>query len=340
MYTYIVRIKQKGYTDFFIALIPVTVLLTTTIALQQGVGTDYDSYYSLAEGVKNSGWMLERSEFLFVGLIELVKKTGYPQLLFFVTGFIQVTFLTLIAYEFKKMGYKMHHYFFLYFALSLTFFNQFNIIRQYIAVYIVVYAIMKLIDDKKVTFISLIVLASLFHSSAIYFIFFIFLRKLLKKKYSMRLIFLITGLLLILYFVDTQKYIDLLLSYTSYSNYIEGNYSGRMRIDGVITKLPKLAITLVSSYLISKSDLSEKELQLTNLGYLGMFALIMTFSSTVIWRLYQYVDLLIIFPVLILFSKKEYKNIKIMIAGILLIILIIKIVFIPRGEYLYNSILF
>ncbi len=90
-------------------------------------------------------------------------------MIFVLVGAIQVSALMLIAYEIKKLGYKMHDFFFLYFTLSLTFFNQFNGIRQYIAVYIVAYAFLKLINNKKITFVILIAIARLFHSSSMFF---------------------------------------------------------------------------------------------------------------------------------------------------------------------------
>ncbi len=59
----------------------------------------------------------------------------------------------------------------------------------------------------------------------------------------------------------------------------------------------------------------------------------MSFSSSLIWRFYQYVDLFITFSVLILFNDEKYKTHKILIFLALLIMLIIKIVVIPKGEY-------
>ena len=340
IYSFLVQTKQKRYIEFLIAFIPVTVLLIMTLGLQKGVGTDYYTYYSLAEGSKGMGWIAGRSEVLFIWLVELIIKIGKPQLLFVFVGSIQVVFLTLIAYEVKKIGYKMHDFFFLYFTLSLTFFNQFNGIRQYIAVYIVVYAFIKLIDKKKLLFGCLIIIASLFHSSSIFFLPFIILGKLLEKKIPIKLMILIMGVLIILTTLDISKYIELLLSYTSYKSYIGSNYFGRLSSQGIITKLPKLMIVLFSTYLINKKDLVKKEIQLINLSYIGIFVLIMSFSSTLIWRFYQFVDLLIIFPVLILFTDKRYKNIKVVISLILFIMLIIKIIILPRGEYLYRTILF
>lgn len=339
-YSFLVQIKQKNYKEFLSAYIPIVIVLILTLGLQDGVGTDYYSYYSLADGSKSMGWIAGRSEILFIWLVELVIRIGKPQLLFVLAGSIQIVFLTLIAYEIKKIGYKTHEFFFLYFTLSLTFFNQFNGIRQYIAVYIVVYAFLKLIENNRLIFCLLIIAASLFHSSSIFFLPFVLVGKLLEKKMSTKLLISIIGVLIVLTIVDVSKYIELLLSYTPYKNYIGSSYLGRLSFQGIITKIPKIVIVLFSSYIVKKRDLVKKEIQLLNLSYISIFILIMSFSSTLIWRFYQYVDLMIIFPVLMLFSDEKYKMLKIIISIILFAMLIIKIIVMPRGEYLYKSIVF
>ena len=91
-YSFLVQTKQKRYIEFLIAFIPVTVLLILTLGLQKGVGTDYYTYYSLAEGSKGMGWIAGRSESLFIWLVELIIKIGKPQLLFVLVGSIQVIF--------------------------------------------------------------------------------------------------------------------------------------------------------------------------------------------------------------------------------------------------------
>lgn len=342
IYSYLIRLKknENECISFILGYLPIAILLIMTLGLQYDVGTDYYSYLSLADGSKNMSWIANRSEILFISLVQIIIKIGNPQMLFVLVGSIQVLFLLLITYELKKLNLKLHNFFFLYFTLSLTFFNQFNGIRQYIAVYIVVYAFIKLINEKKILFVSLIILASLFHSSAIYFLPFIILGRLLKKRVPIKIVILISGILIIVSMIEISKFIEILLSFTSYKSYIGSNYFGRMPIKGIITKLPKLIVVLYSSYLIDKKDLVEKEVELLNLGYIGIFVLIMSFTSTLIWRFYQYVDLFIVFPVLILFNEEKYKTIKIVISILLFIMLIVKIIVIPKGEYAYQSIIF
>ena len=340
IYLYVVRVKPKNVWEFALYFLPVGGMLTMVLGLQEGVGTDYFSYYRIAEGLGSVGWMVNRNEVLFIYLIDFVKKLGSPQLLFVLVGTIQVTFLMLITYEIKKLELKLNDFFFLYFALSLVFFNQFNGIRQYIAVYIIVYALLQLIlHEKKFLFVSLVGIASLFHSSAIFFLVFLVLHKLKNLAWPFRRILLALGVLLVIVILDPTKYIELLLSYTKYRNYIGSSFFRRMSFMGIITKIPKLLVVLFVSFYLEKDELSAEERRLMNLGYMACGVMIMSFSSFVIWRFYQYVDLFITFPVLLFFDRKEHGKIKIFIALALLVMLVFKIVLFPRGEYLYNSIL-
>lgn len=339
-YSYLVQVKGKK-TDYFVFFIPIGILLVLVLGLQNNVGTDYNTYLSLADGTKGYGWIESKSEVLFVYLIKIVKMLDNPQLIFIFAAIIQVAFLSLIAFEVKKIGYKLHNFFFLYFFLSLTFFNQFNGIRQYIAVYIIAYSIFKLRENKVFLFIFLVFLASLFHSSAIFCIAFILIRKLLKKRIPYSAIIIIMLGLVTLRFINLDPIYIKLLSYTKYSHYAHARYFGKLSIKGIITKIPKIIISMFSAYVIErkKDSLIYKDRFLLNMSYITIAVLILSFTSTMIWRFYQYLDLFIIFPVLSLMEDTNKRDYSILISLALIVMLVIKIIIIPQGEYMYKSIL-
>lgn len=340
MYVYLVDLESKKLSDFLLTYSPIWIMLILILSLQYGVGTDYFTYLELADGSKGMGWIEAKSEFLFIWLVNLVKQIGISQVLFLLVAIIQVSFLALIAYEVRKMDCKLHHFFFLYFTLSLTFFNQFNGIRQYVAVYMIIYAIFNLIYNKKIKFIILVLLASLFHHSAILFLLLIPIRKILNKRLPVEGVIIGLLVLLVISSLDLTKYVNKILSYTPYRGYIGSKYFRRTPIQGIITKIPKLLITMFSAYLIKDQSLNDKEVSLLNLSYIANGVLILSFASTIIWRFYQYIDLFTIFPSLILFRSKSNKDMKLSIALLLFVILFVKIIILPRGEYLYRSILF
>lgn len=342
LYTSRRKVNSEKFFDFVRYFAPIGVLLILFLSLQYDVGTDYFSYLSVAEGTKSINWIKHKAEYLFVTLVYLARWIGVPQLIFAFSGTIQVFFLMLITYEVKKIGYKLTNFFFLYFTLALVFFNQFNGIRQYIAVYIIVYALFKLREDKKILFVSLVILARLFHASAIYFIILLFIKELLDKKISFNVIFICLLVLVILSFVNLDDIYIKILSYTPYKHYATSNYFSRMSIRGIITKIPKIIIVLFASYLIEKKiyKVNKADRFLLNMSYISLAVMILTFSSTLIWRFYQYFDLFIIFPVLTLMENGYKKSYEIMIISALVAMLIVKILIIPQGEYLYRSILF
>ena len=335
------ELNKNKYDKYFKYILPVGIALVAILTFQYNVGTDYPAYIQIAEGTKGMGWIERKSEYLFIYLVNLVRLIGIPQLLFFFSALIQVTFLLLIAFEVKKLNFKLHKFFFLYFTLCTAFFSQFNGVRQYIAIYIVTYAFFKLLEDKNFAFIALIIFAAFFHSSAKYFIIFVLLKPIIKKKIPFKLILFAMVGLLILSFFDMNNVYTKIISYTPYSHYAKFDFFTRMPLSRIITKIPKLGIPLFAAYLIEKEkDVTTKKRFLLNMSYISMFVMILSFNLNVIIRIYQYVDIFILFPVLMIFEDRDKKDLNTFIVLILISMLLLKILALPSGEYLYRSILF
>lgn len=341
LYLFIIRIKSENKVKFIVYFFPISTLLVLILGLQYNVGTDYFSYLHLASGNSGLKFITNHYEYLFAFLVRFVRYFKEPQLIFLFSAIIQISFFTLIVYELKKMKFKLHIFFFLYFTLMLIFFNQFNGIRQYISVYIIIYALFKLINSKKIIFITLVFLASLFHISSLIFLIFLILNPLLKMKFSKyKIIIIICSFILISLYDFSNIYIKIIKYLPFYNNYIHSTYFGRLSLQGIITKIPKLIIVISSIYFIDHSKLSKKETYLINLSYISIITLVMSFTSTLIWRFYHYLDFFLIIPVLLLFHNKKYKKLRLLFGLILLFMFITKVILIPRGEYLYRWIIF
>lgn len=345
LYSYANRLKIKK-KSFFVFILPIAILLILFLGFQSEVGGDYLSYLGLADGSKSLGYMEAKNEYLFIYLVKLVRILDLPQLIFLFTGIIQIFFLMLIIYEIKKMDFKLYNFFFLYFSLALVFFNQFNGIRQYMAVYIIIYSIFKLKDSKYVSFILLVIIASLFHSSSIFFLVFLLIKPLLEKEFSFNKILLFLIILFVFSLTNLDFVWTKLLAYTKYSSYITSEYFQRTPTRGIITKIPKIVLMLFSAYVIENKNktknktknIESKHRYLLNMSYISVAVMILSFSSTIIWRFYQFFDFFIIFPVLFLMEDESRKEIKFIISMILVSMLVVKIMVIPQGEYLYNSV--
>lgn len=311
------------------------------LGYQDNVGTDYYSYFSMAEGTKDIGFLKRKWEFLFLFLVKLAQYFKNPQLIFFFAAIIQTLFFMLIIYKVREMGYRLDIFFFLYFTLSLTFFNQFNGIRQYIAVYIMLYAVLQLMDEKYVFFVFLTIVAGLFHISAYFLLPLILLQIIIRKKLPLKFVLIVLSGMFLLSFINLDRIYDKILVYIPmYKHYIKSSYMGRLTFESIITKIPKMAIVLFSVLKIDYDNIRKEDTFLVNMSLIACGILILSFTSSIIWRFYQYFDMYLIFPVMILMHDKQKKAYSDLIAIALIIMLITKIIIMPRGEYLYKSILF
>jgi len=340
-YCYMVNVRA-GRAGFFIALSPVFFSILLALSLQDGVGTDYYAYLSMAAGEKDLGWIENKNEVFFVWLNELAIWLGEPQLIFFFSAFIQVSFLGLIVYELKKLELTLHWFFLLYFIFLLIFFNSFNGIRQYTAVYMVVYSFFLLFFDKQIRFIAIVLLASCFHSTAIYFLPFVFLRRALEIKIGFPFVLIILLFLLCISFSNLNGVMEYLLGMTRYSSYLNSNYFGKLDVFSVLTKFPKIIIVTLSAYVIETKYewLASKYRYILNLSYISLFVLILSFSSALIWRMYQYFDFFTVAPILILLSYAKQKQPLCFAIALFLLIFLLKVTVFAKGEYQYSSILF
>lgn len=335
-------IKTRSFN--FFKYIPVFIFFVFLLGLQYKVGTDYNSYLELASSNSDIGWIENKSEFSFVFLNNIVIKLGWPQLIFFFAAIIQVFFLSKIIDDLEIVYcLKIHWFFFFFFTVSLIFFNSFNGIRQYIAIYISFYGFIKLIQRKRVLFVIYILFASTFHSSAMYLIIFLLLRPLLFFKLNFYLIIALLIMISYFGFFYLQNLIIDYIGLTQYKEYLKSDYFF-LEIEGIniLTKIPKIFVVLICAYFLEKKYLllSDKFRPFLNMSYITLALLLLSLFSPMVWRFYQYFDAFLIFPPLILFSYKYQRDISHFLATLLFFILLLKILIFNEYEYSYNSILF
>jgi len=339
---YVSLIKVKSFS--FIKYIPLFISFVFLLGLQYKVGTDYISYLELASSNGDIGWIENKSEFSYVFLNNIAIILGWPQLIFFFAAIIQMVFLSKIIDNLENIYYlKIDWFFFFFFTLSLIFFNSFNGIRQYIAIYISFYGFIKLIQEKRILFVICILFASTFHSSAIFLLIFLLLRPLLFFKPNFFLI--LASLIAISYFgfFYLQNLIIDYIGLTQYREYLKSDYFF-LEIEGIniLTKIPKILVVLICAYFleINYLFLSDRFRPFINLSYFALALLLLSLFSPMLWRFYQYFDAFLIFPPLILFSYRYQRDVSYLIACLLFFILLLKILIFNDYEYSYNSILF
>ncbi|MGG4287973.1 EpsG family protein [Priestia megaterium] len=207
---------------FYIAILIPTVFLGS---IREGMGKDYWSYLNYFHMVNSMDpWILlkEFPEPLYTLLNYIADALipGKDWSIYFLSSLLTMLFILLtLDYYKKKLSIPMglFIYFMLYYIESL------NIIKQMLAVSIVLYSYRFILDRKFFRYIFFIIIATLFHQSAFICILFYFLNfkknNRLKIKRGIFYIFIIISPILIAPVISLLKYIPFLDFYTSEFNF-------------------------------------------------------------------------------------------------------------------------
>jgi hypothetical protein len=243
------HIKEKYLKLFF--RFTTFLCLWIPSAIRVGIGTDYYGYVGLLQDMKN-GIIDEHIEsgFNFINKI-IVFLNIDSQWLFVITSFFTLFFLFL---SIKR-----------YFCLSILFYNllllylySYNIVRQGLAVTIIMYAITNMMAGHKVKYIVLVLFAALFHKISLVFLPFIFIYKIQYKTIA----WIIFGLLITTFLLLIKS--DIIISLfsvipvigESYMRYFMSDFYGsEMEISttGLIARLiPGILILLFAPQILNK----------------------------------------------------------------------------------------
>lgn len=152
--------SKKGY-QFKFAKRTSTVIIILVVICRYDIGYDYHTYYKLIEEQNR-----ELIEFLFsplsAFLADIAIYFNTPHLIFILFGLPTFIF-TFLCLDRYTRNYSLSVFIF----ICLFLFSFLSIIRQALAISICFYAYRYIVDRKLLKYIVLVVLASLFHSSAL-----------------------------------------------------------------------------------------------------------------------------------------------------------------------------
>lgn len=353
LYTRFVRVDEKRGKNLCISLIPIAVVLILTFSLQYDVGTDYFSYLQAATRDELGAFKLSQfvndGEYLFALIVWISQVLRVPQLIFFLTALVQVIPFCVALYQLRKKDILVSTTLFMYFALSLSFFNQFNGIRQFAAVNLIFLAVVFLfINPKRVMPWVLLWISPLFHHAAWFMVIPItilvvvqyFYPKLVPPK---KWIYICFAVCAVFYLIDVNGIITVALHrvklLSGFKNFIGSSYMEKMTLMEIATKIIKLVVVFYAIYRLDIEKLTSFETKLLTLSYLTICVMALSFSSSIIWRMYLFFDLFLMFPVLFFYKYNASIKEKFYINIYLSAFLLVKILLLPRGEYLYTSIL-
>ncbi len=165
------------------------------------VGVDYMSYYNHFE----SGFDRWRPESGFYYAVIILLLIGLPSHV--VLGIFNLVTLLIFAKavnQLRKLLQLDRWVYYIYILLPMFWLGSFNQVRQYLAVSITAYAMIFLFKSRSLLYISLVLIASLFHITALLFLPLVLLK--LRLSYFSALIIL-SLIFIFNYFIDVREYL-------------------------------------------------------------------------------------------------------------------------------------
>jgi len=205
----IYKLHKSIYILYIIALI-----LILFSGLRYGIGVDYFSYEKHFEAIK-----FGYESNLEVGIqliVHIANFFGSIQLAFFISSLITVIMF------FKYINNFSMNYFIswiIFISYGTYYIGSFNLLKQYIAISIFAYSIKYIANSEFLKYLFSVIIASLFHISALILIPMYFL-KLKLKFYQYIIIFVL--------FIFSLNIVEYLISFTKYSIYLDEKWASVM----------------------------------------------------------------------------------------------------------------
>lgn len=291
------------------------IFLSTLSGFRYGVGTDffeYDRYFSLIEQGQ-----VAPTDVGYNYLGSLVSAAGLnSQALFFVFSVLTIGFIYFGLKYYMQDNYMVKHV--LYIILIIfTFIPSMNGIRQALAAAIMFYGTKYIIEKKPLKYFSLMILATLFHPSSLFFIIIYFIAN---KNFSR--ITLFAGIFISIILVNLgmiTNIFEFVLTYAGFldiggyiENYLYSSYNSREVSYGIVFYINVIVLLLV---MIVKDRIIDKEKNLVafNLFYLYILIYILSMDAPMLTRMTYFFSIymaLVISRFPIIFEVKSRKVVK------------------------------
>lgn len=324
------------------------ILITIACIRDNNVGVDTEQYvrnYKVISSLDFSELSSLRYELGFSYLCKILSNfSENPQILIIVTSiFINISVLRFIYKNSDNVLLSTILY-----VIMNFYFSYMNIMRQAIAVSIILWAYEYLKKRRYIPFIILVILATMFHFSAILAIIFIVLKEL---KFNKKFIYIMLILSLLSFCFGRQFFIFLCKLSPRLNDYLAGEFSGSNYFGALIEAIIYIIIFFVGIFIIKKEDeeifmdKSNKENLLIGIVGLTCILLVLVMKVSIFNRFSPYFSIFTIIWIPNILSKiKRRENRMLMTITILLLLItyfIVIMLFRPEwyGTVPYSSIL-
>ena len=302
--------KTKIGKVFFILSFLVSFL---PAGLRYGIGTDYFYTY-----VPYFYWIgTGKREFSEIGF-NLLNKVIYNwfgdyRVLFFVTAFIILAFIYKSIWDNSDDILKSV----LIIFVGQAYFYSMNMVRQAIAMAIILYAFKYLKNKKYFKLFLCIIVASTFHVSALCMIPILLLSQ-LKIKLFTKIIILAS---LFIFQPIILKLVEIIISFTKYNwYYTEGLYTEDIALSLVIQNV---VIFILDSYFqkIYKDKISDEYKTLSNINFLGICMMALSSYVPLIYRIVRYCTIFQILFIPKMLNQSEIKFNKSILTALIILLM-------------------
>lgn len=298
--------------------------------LRYGIGTDYFYTY-----VPYFNWIgTGEKEFGEIGFNLLNKfiydTSGDYRVLFFVTSFIILGFIYKAIWDNSDDILKS----ILIIFIGQTYFYSMNIVRQAIAMAIILYAFKFLKDKKYLKLLICIIIAALFHSSALLMIPILLISQIRIRPFNKIIIII----LLFAFQPIILKVVEMIIGLTKYNWYYKsGLYTENIALSLIIQNI---IIFIIDSYYqkVYKDKITTEYNILSNINFFGICTMALSMYIPLIYRIIRYCTIFQILFIPKMLNLSRIKSNKSIITAVIILLLFVCMVYqiiLCGGEEVY-----
>ena len=237
---------------------------------------------------------------------------------------------------------KIFIFIFFFLCYGTNFYNQMNGLRQYFNIYLLSFALINIYNKEIFRYILNFFIGTNIHRSFLY-LFPIFIGKFLINKLNKKFLIFLLILSFLFNFMPVLESIKKILIYIPrYNEYVYSNYFAEIPLINKMTKFIYIPFYFLAINLLDKMN-DDKKIYILKIGVLSFIFRIFCLKITALNRVGEYFVLFSIFPLyfLLIESYKSKKYFLIFtLVSIIILVFSIKVLILPRGEYLYKCVLF
>ncbi len=285
----------------------VFIMLTLIAGLRKyTIGNDTGNYVSFFNKVILYGsniFKTSRFEVAYVLFNFIISKisSNYTVLLFFAASITNACICQFVYKYSKNMTFS-----FLLFIVCRFFFSEMNIIREFLAIAIVLYSIKYIENRKIVKYILMIIIASMFHVSALVAVVLYFLYGLDLSKKNRFYLILATGLCYV-FLYDILTYVTSSLG--TYTLYVQEYYNSN-ELANILLFLISVLVFVFVSFIKNKKEVEtdKNDILLYNISFVNVLLNFLAIRISILSRVSTYFDVFSIVLIANYIAKLENKR--------------------------------